>query len=102
MNRALLKTYLKLCTEFYDLENHVHDAQAVAFYTDLALRIGGAILEPMCGSGRFLIPLRAGGAVSSFRTRRNTGFASIKKYPAFDCTKSIGQTTPIIIYECVN
>ena len=32
---------------------------------------------------------------------KDVGFASIKKYPAFDGTKTVDQTTSIIIYECV-
>ena len=62
-----LSTYLKLCTQYYDLEKHPYDAQALAFYIEQAQKIGGAILEPMCGTGRFLIPmLQAGLDVEGF------------------------------------
>lgn len=67
MNRPPLTTYLKLCTEFYDLEQHRYDAQALAFYLDYAAKAQGPILEPMCGTGRFLIPmLQAGFEVEGF------------------------------------
>ena len=56
-----LSTYLKLCTQYYDLEKHPHDAQALAFYMEQAKKIGGEILEPMCGTGRFLIPMMQAG-----------------------------------------
>ena len=56
-----LSTYLKLCTQYYDLEKHPHGAQALAFYMDQAQKCGGAILEPMCGTGRFLIPMLEAG-----------------------------------------
>lgn len=62
-----LSTYLKLCTQYYDLEKHPYDAQAMAFYMEQAQKIGGAILEPMCGTGRFLIPmLQAGLDIEGF------------------------------------
>lgn len=57
MNRSPLKTYLKLCTEFYDLEQHIHGAKALSFYMHHAKQTQGFILEPMCGTGRFLIPM---------------------------------------------
>ncbi len=68
MNNTLA-TYQKLCTEFYDLElEHSPDAQAVlAFYLAYAKAAHGPILEPMCGSGRFLIPmLQAGCDIQGF------------------------------------
>ncbi|MDR3646986.1 MAG: class I SAM-dependent methyltransferase [Candidatus Babeliales bacterium] len=52
-----LKTYSKLSTEYYDLENHINHDIALAFYIDYAKQANGLILEPMCGSGRFLIPM---------------------------------------------
>jgi hypothetical protein len=61
MNRPSLTTYLTLCTEFYDLAQHLHDAQALAFYMDYARQAQGKILEPMCGTGRFLIPMLQAG-----------------------------------------
>ena len=57
MHKHNLTTYQKLCTEFYDLEQHKDGAQAVMFYTNYAQQANGPILEPMCGTGRFLIPI---------------------------------------------
>ena len=61
MAKKSLSTYLKLCTDFYDLEQHPNDAQAMSFYMKHAQQAGGPILEPMCGSGRFLIPMLQAG-----------------------------------------
>ena len=62
-----LKTYQKLCTEFYDLVDHPRHVEALAFYMQKAQFVRGPILEPMCGTGRFLIPmLQAGLDVEGF------------------------------------
>ena len=56
-----MEAYGSLCTEFYDLDKPAAPAAALAYYLDRARDAQGRILEPMCGSGRFLIPmLRAG------------------------------------------
>ena len=52
-----LNSYRKLCTEFYDIDKPNAPAESFAFYRDYARRATGPILEPMCGSGRFLLPL---------------------------------------------
>ncbi|HIB90941.1 TPA: hypothetical protein EYO57_27740 [Candidatus Poribacteria bacterium] len=52
-----LDTYLNLCTEYYDLDKPDAPDDAFTFYLQYAKRIGGKVLEPMCGSGRFLIPI---------------------------------------------
>lgn len=52
-----MHAYLKLCTEFYDIDKPAAPPEALAFYADYTARSRGPILEPMCGSGRFLIPL---------------------------------------------
>ena len=49
--------YKKLCTEFYDLDKPKPPQDALNFYVSLAGEANPPILEPMCGSGRFLIPL---------------------------------------------
>ncbi|HAT8609224.1 TPA: GNAT family N-acetyltransferase [Legionella pneumophila] len=56
-----LDTYQNLCTEVYDLSkpNAPHDAYP--FYRSYAVEAKGPILEPMCGTGRFLLPLAAEG-----------------------------------------
>ena len=81
-NRPRLETYLKLCTEYYDLEKHPHDAKAQDFYLDYALKANGPILEPMCGTGRFLIPmLQAGLNVEGFDASVHMLNALAQKYP---------------------
>lgn len=56
-----LDTYLSLCTEVYDLSKPNPPEDAYAFYRDYAMRANGPILELMCGTGRFLLPLLAEG-----------------------------------------
>ena len=52
-----MSAYGSLCTEFYDLDKPSAPADALAFYVARARKVGGRILEPMCGSGRFLLPM---------------------------------------------
>lgn len=52
-----LDTYLGLCTEVYELSKSQVPKEAYAFYLDYAIRANGLILEPMCGTGRFLLPM---------------------------------------------
>lgn len=81
MERKPLGTYLKLCTEFYDLEQHPNGEQALEFYMDHARLTRGPILEPMCGTGRFLIPmLQAGFDVQGFDASFYMLDACRKKY----------------------
>jgi SAM-dependent methyltransferase len=49
--------YYELCTDVYDLTKPLAPEQEFAFYLAYAERAQGTILEPMCGSGRFLLPL---------------------------------------------
>lgn len=49
--------YGRLCTEFYVLDKPEAPPDALDFYLEYARRADGPILEPMCGSGRFLLPL---------------------------------------------
>ena len=51
-----LDAYKKLCTEFYDITKPDPPAEALQFYLQKQKSIGEPVLEPMCGSGRFLIP----------------------------------------------
>lgn len=96
MNRSPLTTYLKLCTEFYDLEHHQHDVQAVAFYLEYARQAHGPILEPMCGTGRFLIPmLQAGLDAEGFDASPHMLYAFEQKY------KSISDQKPPIWQQFV-
>ncbi len=56
-----MRAYGKLSTAFYDLDKPVAPPGAIAFYLEQARRSTGPVLEPMCGSGRFLVPLAAAG-----------------------------------------
>ena len=57
MTEQKLDTYLGLCTEVYDLSKPNPPEDAYAFYRAYAMKAKGPILEPMCGTGRFLLPL---------------------------------------------
>ncbi len=84
MQSPLMKTYQELCTEFYDLEQHPLGEQALAFYLEQARKANGPILEPMCGTGRFLIPmLQAGFDVEGFDASPFMLDALRKKYAHF-------------------
>lgn len=52
-----LDTYLNLCTQVYDLSKPLPPQDAYEFYRSYACSADGRILEPMCGTGRFLLPL---------------------------------------------
>jgi SAM-dependent methyltransferase len=52
-----MNSYKKLCTEFYDMDKPNAPTKAFEFYLHYAQQAKGSILEPMCGSGRFLLPL---------------------------------------------
>lgn len=59
--------YKALCTEFYELDKPFAPKDALEWYLEYAKEADGPILEPMCGTGRFLIPLlEAGYTVSGF------------------------------------
>lgn len=58
---ARVSAYGSLCSEFYDIDKPDPPPDAFDFYLAEAERAQGAILEPMCGSGRFLLPLLARG-----------------------------------------
>ncbi len=49
--------YGQLCTEFYDIDKPSAPEDALELYLSYAREASGPILEPMCGSGRFLVPL---------------------------------------------
>jgi SAM-dependent methyltransferase len=51
-----LDTYLSLCAEYYDLDKPHAQQEALDFYQKYAKNSQGPILEPMCGTGNFLIP----------------------------------------------
>ena len=49
-------TYRQLCTQVYDLDKPGVPAKALQFYLRHLEVADGPVLEPMCGSGRFLVP----------------------------------------------
>lgn len=51
-----LTTYGKLSAAQYALDNHAPPAETFAFYWQQYEAASGPVLEPMCGTGRFLIP----------------------------------------------
>lgn len=57
MSQQELKSYHSLCTQFYDLVRPQPPEDAYEFYRTYVANAGGSIMEPMCGSGRFLLPL---------------------------------------------
>ncbi len=57
LNHKKLDTYLGLCTEVYELSKPEAPSDAYAFYHKYVKAAKGPILEPMCGTGCFLIPL---------------------------------------------
>ncbi len=57
MAQEQLDTYLNLCTQVYDLSKPVPPEDAYALYRGYVKEAKGPILEPMCGTGRFLLPL---------------------------------------------
>lgn len=58
---AMPPAYGPLCTAFYDLDKPAPPADALAFYLQRCRQVQGPVLEPMCGSGRFLVPLARAG-----------------------------------------
>lgn len=57
MTQQKLDTYLNLCTQVYDLSKPKPPEDAYALYRSYVMNAKGPILEPMCGTGRFLLPL---------------------------------------------
>lgn len=56
-----MSDYGSLATLFYELDKPEAPPDALDFYAELARELGGPIHEPMCGTGRFLLPLLAEG-----------------------------------------
>lgn len=56
MNKVSIP-YKALCTEYYELDKPQATEDALRCYLQYANEAQGRILEPMCGTGRFLIPL---------------------------------------------
>ncbi|HHT0594174.1 TPA: class I SAM-dependent methyltransferase [Legionella anisa] len=67
MSNKSVDTYLSLCTQVYELSKPLPPSDAWNFYLSYAREAEGAILEPMCGTGRFLLPmLKEGFAIEGF------------------------------------
>lgn len=56
-----MQSYGELCTQFYDLDKPQAPELALEWYRRHLRAAGGPVLEPMCGSGRFLVPLAESG-----------------------------------------
>lgn len=56
MNKESLP-YRALCADYYELDKPKAPKDALECYLNYAKEANGPILEPMCGTGRFLIPL---------------------------------------------
>lgn len=52
-----MNTYQNLCTQYYDLDKPTAPPDALNFYLGYVKHAKGPIFEPMCGTGRFLIPI---------------------------------------------
>ena len=52
-----MSAYGPLCQQFYDADKPRPDDAELAWYLDRLPRDAGPVLEPMCGSGRLLVPL---------------------------------------------
>lgn len=74
-----LETYQDLCTQYYDLDKPFLPKDEWDFYLSYATRSRGVILEPMCGTGRFLLPLlQAGFEIEGFDASEHM-LAKLKK-----------------------
>ena len=52
-----MQSYGELCTQFYDLDKPTAPELALEWFAAQLAEVNGRILEPMCGSGRFLVPM---------------------------------------------
>ncbi len=64
---GISKSYQNLCTQYYELDKPFAPEDGLKYYLQHAEEATGPILEPMCGTGRFLIPMgEAGYTVTGF------------------------------------
>ena len=80
--------YGSLCTEMYEILHETAPEDELEFYLSYAQK-GQKILEPLCGSGRFLIPFMARGCditgmdLYFLRLRGAVhGYGRLQKHPA--------------------
>ena len=52
-----LNNYHSLCAEYYDIDKPFAPENELNFYMNYVKNSTGNILEPMCGTGRFLLPI---------------------------------------------
>ncbi len=87
-------SYKALCTEFYDLDKPHAPEDALKCYLKFAEQTKGPILEPMCGTGRFLIPLlEKGYAVTGFDSSPHMLNACRKKCNERELTPNLFEAT---------
>ncbi|MCP5469346.1 MAG: class I SAM-dependent methyltransferase [Chlamydiales bacterium] len=64
-------SYKELCTEYYELDKPFPHEKEITYFLAMAKEAQGPLLEPMCGTGRFLIPLlEAGYDITGFDLSR--------------------------------
>jgi len=61
MNKNNFGNYQSLSAELYEIDKPKVANDELLFYIEYALQANGLILEPMCGTGRFLMPFMEGG-----------------------------------------
>ncbi len=70
MNEQKQNYYGSLCTEMYEILHEKAPEDELQFYLSYAQK-GMRILEPLCGSGRFLVPFLSADLISAEWTYRN-------------------------------
>jgi hypothetical protein len=89
-----MNCYKSLCTEFYDTDKPTAPPDELAFYLEYVKRAGGPILEPMCGSGRFLVPiLQAGFDIDGFDASPQMLAACRAKFDRLGLRADVSQQT---------
>ncbi len=58
---AYSSPYKTLCAEFYHLDKPSAPQDALSYYLEQLKGVHGPILEPMCGTGNFLVPIAQAG-----------------------------------------
>lgn len=87
-----IDTYSNLCTQVYDLDKPEVLEKAYCFYKPYLKDARGPILEPMCGTGRFLLPfLRDGFGIEGFDASSHMLNALHKKAKALGLRPNVWQ-----------
>ncbi len=101
MEQKKLSTYGALCTKYYDCNvPDIHGAEW-QLYLSYAKESQGAILEPMCGSGRLLIPLSKAGFVIEGFDASDEMLDALKAKAASQCPVQVwkGFIEDLAVYE---